>query len=66
MNTYTVKAKKAIEHGLVEMIRAFEHENCAEVSAINFKRQSICDTEGQKIRTWDIELSCKNKNDEPF
>lgn len=49
--------KASVEETICRVIRAFEERNDVKVSAINFKRQSMCDTDGQQIKTWSIELS---------
>jgi hypothetical protein len=65
MNTYIAEAKRECEIDIVKALKEFEHVNAVEVSAINFVRQAMCDIDGQKIRTWDVNISCKpNGKDE--
>ena len=59
MNTYIAAEKRECEIGIVKALREFERVNAVEVSAINFVRQAMCDTDGQKIKTWDVSISCK-------
>jgi len=58
MNTYVKKAKEETESKIVALIHDFELINGMEVSAINFTRQSMCDKQEQKIKTWGISLNC--------
>jgi len=61
MNAYITKAKRECEIEIVKALRGFERVNAVEVSAINFVRQAMCDTDGQKIKTLDVSISCKPK-----
>lgn len=59
MNTYIEKEKRETEIKITALIREFEKISQTEVDGINFVRQSMCDTSGQRIKTWDVKLSCK-------
>ena len=59
MNTYIEKNIKEAEGKIVGIIRDLEESDEIEVTAVNFVRQAMCDKDEQKIKTWDIKLSCR-------
>ena len=59
MNTYIEKDKRDCEMSILQLIRDFELKSKTKVDAINFIRQSMCDTDGQKIKRLDVVLDCR-------
>ena len=59
MNTYIERDKRDCEMSIRQLIRDFELKNKTKVDGINFIRQSMCNTDGQKIKTLDVVLDCR-------